>query len=429
MDVEAILGQIERDEGFHTTRAFEPPKREELVVDKTTGTVRQAGTVDPGGSYAVDFRTLCERDLYSFAKGVMGMTLLTPTLHEPACQWLQTSPPRRKLLLFPRDHLKSSIVGRSLGPHILIQPKEANIYFPGCQDKNCRYRRSLMTPPGDCDDTTHLWDGANTRVLLGYETATNAESQLRWIENQWETNELLRALWPHKVWENARRQARVWNQQKMQIPRTLEYPEPSIDTVGVGGAVTGRHFNVHIFDDLCTLEAANSEVVMNATIEWFKASRALMDDPTHALEFTIGTRWAVRDLYEYMMRHDHTVESHVRAVVENGKPIFPEVFTPDVIEQKRKLFGSLFPLLYMNSAADRSLTDFDMGDIRSFHMNGNDVEFTESEADQRLSKDFQMPAESPPEYAGMTWSEMIRAARAAGPGEINALRGGHVRSA
>ena len=144
--------------------------------------------------------------------------------------------------------------------------------------------------------------------------------------------------------------------------------------------------------------------------------------------FTIGTRWAPHDLYDWIMRHDHTVDFVVRSVVEDGRIIFPEVFTREVIDQKRKLFGSLFPLLYMNSAADPELVDFDLSNLRGFEMVGKDIQFEEGDADRRLSRDFQAPVESPPEYAGMTYTEMLKAAKQAGRDELDSIRAGRVMS-
>ena len=392
--------------------------RQELVTTpprsfstNSTPTVRQAGTTEVAAHSELidDFRKLAESQLYFFAKGVMGMTLLTEELHRPMCDDLQRCPPRRKLTLFPRDHLKTSVVGRSLGPHMLVQPKTNNLYFPGCQDKVCRHNRVLTKAA--CSVPEHRFAGCDSRILLGYETATNAESQLRWIEGQWENNELLRALWPHRVWESASKQSAAWNAKKMIIPRDHDYPEPSIDTVGVDGAVTGRHYNAHVFDDLCTLEAANSAVVMESTIQWFIASRALLDDPTHSLEFIIGTRWAVWDLYQYILDNDPTVEVRIRSVVEDGKPIFPQVFTPEVIEQKRKQFGSLFPLLYMNSAVDAAITDFDLTCLRLFTpVEGKAIEFENHEYDEILARDLLSTTKppAPPHEGFIPLSEYVK---------------------
>lgn len=329
----------------------------ELVVDPKTGEVRQAGA-DRSGDFVTDFRRRAEESLFVFAKGVLGLTRLTRTLHLPCCDWLQAFPPYRKLMLMPRDHLKTSMC-RALVIHMLMQPKDNNHYRPGVE-------------------------GASTRILLANETATNAEHQLRWIENQFETNQLLRALWPHRIWDNPRKQSKKWNEKEMTVRRTTDFPEASVETIGVGGAVTGRHYDVLVKDDLISVEAANSPLVMQTAVEWHKASRALMDDPDKSLEVIIGTRWAVQDLYDYIQTSDPSVECIVRSIVENGQPIFPEMFSEKTIARLQAEFGTLFPLLYMNSAADPELTDFDGTQIRRFTIKGDTLCFPETEADAML---------------------------------------------
>ena len=58
--------------------------------------------------------------------------------------------------------------------------------------------------------------------------------------------------------------------------------------------------------------------------------RALLKDPGLAgkvvLEWTIGTRWAVSDLYEDELLQDPTVESRVLSMVEDGVCVWPERF-------------------------------------------------------------------------------------------------------
>jgi len=60
-------------------------------------------------------------------------------------------------------------------------------------------------------------------------------------------------------------------------------------------------------------------------------ANCIKDDIVHlnkpnTLEFIIGTRWAVADLYEYILTNDPTVEWIVRSIVEDQKPIWPEAF-------------------------------------------------------------------------------------------------------
>jgi len=251
----------------------------------------------------------------------------------------------------PRDHLKTSII-RSLIMHILVQPKDRNPYFPGKE-------------------------GASTRILFAGETAQNAENQLSWISTKYENSELYRALWPHLCWHgNAQRLSKKWNQQALQLPRKEDYPEASIETIGVGGAVTGRHYDVLIKDDLISYAAANSPTIMHDAIQWHKTSRALMHSADKSLEYMIGTRWAVGDLWQHIMETDPSVDFVVRSAIEDGKPIFPELFSLEALIQiERELGPALFSLLYMNSAVDASLTDFDPAMFRYYHDYGDIIEY------------------------------------------------------
>lgn len=328
----------------------------ELVIDRKTGQVRQAGADLSMGRYIQDFRVAAEKSLFVFAKGVLGLSRLTTALHKPCADFLMKTPPYRKMLLLPRDHLKTSICSRSLPIHMLIQSKDSNPYIPGK-------------------------DGAETRILLAAKTATNAQHQLRWIEARFETCDILQALWPHRCWTNARKESRKWSEAEMMIPRKIDYPEASIETIGVGGKVTGRHYDVMIKDDLIDIEDANSEIVMRGAIEWHKASRALMDDPDKSLEFVLGTRWAVYDLYQDIINEDPTVDRVVRAAIEDGKPIFPEFFSLETLKRLHKEMGPRFFLLYMNSAHNPELTDFDCDQIRSFYFAGSKITFSEDERD------------------------------------------------
>lgn len=354
-------------QGTETAEAV--PDARELVIDRATGRVRQAGAASAEGAFVLDFRRRAERSLYVFAKGVLGLTRLTRTLHRSVCAWLTRMPPYRKLLLLPRDHLKTSMAVRALPMHMLIQPAESNLYMPGR-------------------------DGATIRVLLAAETATNAQAQLGWIKTRFESSEILRGLWPHRCWDHPLRESRKWSGDALLLPRPkdIDYPEASIETIGVGGAVTGRHYDVMVKDDLTTLEAANSPLVMEAAIEWHEASRALLDDHDRGIEVVIGTRWAVHDVYAHIIDTDPTVEVMRRAVVEDGVPIFPEMFSLDTIAELQKRLGTLFPLLYMNEASDPSLTDFDRTLVRLYRVEAGEVVFDEDDRDVRLTTRLRAPA-------------------------------------
>ena len=331
--------------------------KEEFVIEN--GRIRQAGTVDPMREFLNEQRRIFETNLYEFVYGVLGRQYLTPGLHNEVCSWLMGTPPYRKLLLLPRRHAKTSIVSHGLPIHLLIQPKDNNIYIPGK-------------------------DGRDTRILLAGETADRAQDNLRVIRSIFEQNDFFRALWPEHVWQNSRKESEKWNEKALVIPRNENYPDPSIRAIGVGGAITGARHDVHIKDDLVSEEAANSELVMHGAIQWNTNSRALMDDQDRGLEFIIGTRWAVQDLYSYIIKNDPTVAVMRRSIIENGRIIYPEAFSPETVERLRKEFGAMFALMYMNNVGDPELVDFFVEDLRMFSLEGGTLVLEEDGRDVAL---------------------------------------------
>ncbi len=332
----------------------------ELVIEKKTGRVRQAGASSAEGEWIAQMKAEAEKNLFFFGFTILGLTRLTSSLHLPVCKWLTSFPGYRKLLLLPRDHLKTSIL-RALALHIFIQAAGANPYFPGKS-------------------------GSSLRILYAGETATNAEHQLAWLEGQLEKNELLRAFWPQIAWEKPSRDSKRWNSQEMLLPRDEDFPEASVETIGVGGAVTGRHYDILMKDDLISMAARKSQVIMQDAILWHKTSRALLDNPETGLEFTIGTHWAVSDLYTEMRTSDPSVECLVRAAIEDGQPIFPEMFSLKVLNAMRVEYGPLFSLIFMNNPIDTGLVDFDLSGVRMWEKTpGGLFSFETSPLDEQIS--------------------------------------------
>lgn len=353
----------------------------EIIVDKT-GVPRQAGSAHPEGEFVRQFRPLAEASLHVFGKGVMGRSYLTDHLHLPVADWLQRVPPFRKMLLMPRDHAKTTLVSHCLPPHILIQPAARNIYFPNMEGCECR-------------------------ILLGGSSAGRAEKNLAVVGKAFTGNSVMRALWPHRCYDSekhAKSVAGKWNAQEIIIPREGDWPDSSVFAVGVGVEVAGARPNVQIKDDLIGREAANSEAMMRDAIDWHRASRALMDEyekdsGVESLEYIIGTRWAVFDLYAYILQGDEdtgpdfSVEVLIRRILEkdeesgNLHPIWSERFPPERIDQLRSEFVSMFYLLYMNEASDPNLVDFDLNQVRLFELGGvagNEITFDTERRDAVL---------------------------------------------
>lgn len=350
----------------------DPAPANEIVIETRTGRVRQAGS-DDTGQWMVEQRLRYEQSLYAFTKGVLKRRLLSPKFHKWFCHSLTAEiPPYRKGRLVPRGHLKSSIVSEAVPIHMHIQPAATNIYWKG--------------EPGN-----------ELNIILAGEKKDLMSPHLRWVENQWESNQLLRALWPHIAWDNPRRESKKWNEDEMILRRATDYADPSLRVIGVDGAITGAHCKVLIKDDLISLAAANSPTVMKAAIDWHLASRALLAPyEENGLEFLIGTPWAVADLYSHSKKNDPSVEWITRSIVENGRSIWPEQFPPHVVEQLRRDHGVRFYLFYMCSANNPELVDFSKDDLRWYTLhNGETIHFSEDHRDAALAtkQHFAQPSE------------------------------------
>lgn len=358
------------DAELHAEDDDAPPPHE-FVVNPQSGQIRQAGSQPASETqpWLKDFVLLAERSLYVFAKSILGLTLLSKSLHLPLTEWLQQCPPYRKLYMLPRDCLKTSIA-RALTIHLLIQHRQRNTYIKGKH-------------------------GPDTRVLYAGEIIDNATAQLSWIQGQYESNKRLRAFWPHLMWDQPLRQSKQWSSKGLVVKRETDYPEPSIRPIGVGGAIAGYHGDVQIKDDLITLPARLSVPLMENAKEWHRASRPLFDNPETGLEFILGTHWSTADLYTDIIDNDPSVAVRIRAAIEDGQPIFPERLPKVELDRLRRELGAgLFSLLYMNNAHDAALTDFHREDFRFYHLRGTDLVVAE-EARDLLLQARQLPAQQP----------------------------------
>ena len=345
---------------------------DEIILDKS-GRLRQAGADPIESKRIADMKPKAEASLFYFWKYILainrlekGKSIISPRLHGDFCNFLQRTPPYRKMYLMPRGHLKSACVSEALPLHILFQPKERNLYWDGL-------------------------DGSQMRILLIGEKQELMSAHLRFMQRQCENNKYIRAFWGERIWDSPRKQAQHWNAIEMKLPVSDEigdhYADPHIRVIGVGGAITGAHPSVLIKDDLISKEAANSPVVMQTAIEYHKTSRALLSpNEDIGLEFIIGTKWAVADLYDDIIKNDPTVEVCVRAIVEFGQPIWPEKKTLADVEALKKEHGAMFWLLYMNSAADPELTDFHEQHLRAYRIEGDEIVFDEDGRDVVLAE-------------------------------------------
>jgi phage terminase large subunit-like protein len=300
----------------------------ETEVDRSFG-----GLVDRSNPEQLrnKLREECTKSIYFLARAVLGFRDLTPDLHLPVANFLQDPTiSNRKLLILPRGHFKSTLMSIA-----------------------CPIWRLLPKHEGWEEDQT---DGPNSRILLSGSTATNAEHFLRRIKAVFESNQLFQWLYPELIpdWTKVKK----WTETEIQIPRPKAFPEASIETIGAGGKITGRHFTDMYKDDLIEVSIANSPDEMLKIIEWQEYSESLLEQPERDRDYMCGTRYAQNDLYGYVKDNDKRYVVYERKAIESGVPIFPQRFTLEGLGEMARRKPYIYSTQYMNNPIDPSIVDF-----------------------------------------------------------------------
>lgn len=358
---------------------------EELIVDHPDAEcpeVRQAGTLGEvhGPNNLVNLvRVQAQRSLYYFNLVFMGgHSLMSPHVQGMYCDLLQRVPPYRKLLLAPRGTLKTTIT-KGLLLHVFIQPLGENIYFPHGRIGYLQHN-----------------EGKSTRVLLGSKGAELSERKLIELRTYIENTPLLRAFWPDVFWQEPRRQATAWNNQRLFLPRREIFKEASIETTGVGGTITGDHFNIGVYDDLVAEEDRFSVANQERAYNWVHAVHFLLDDREHAHEIFLGTHWSNNDVYVRMKREDSELVAWTfSAVKDDGSAFWPEVYPISNLKAIEKTLidagkGDLYALNYLNDPHHSSIVSFDASKLRYFRWNADmtEIEIDDDPRDHALHQDF-----------------------------------------
>ena len=273
------------------------------------------------------FRELADSSLYYFTKAVLHRDYLRKSPHGAVCQHLQDCYRNRRWceLIQPRGFLKSTIA------------TEALPIWAGAQDPEQTFLIVMNTQP-------------------------NAQKQLAVIRREWESNEILRGLYPEVVPDTDKV---TWHTNAACLKRkTIGLSEATYECAGVRSSLASRHYMNIIGDDLIAAtenpetgeeyEPTREDIAVACT--WLNRMPPLLQNPRDGWFSNVGTRWCEDDTFAHtsnwnMARHQ------VDSLDADGNPTF-DMYTLDVLEQREKMLGPyLFSALYRNkpmSAKDRT---------------------------------------------------------------------------
>jgi hypothetical protein len=373
--VEPRPARMRESESSRISRRPSPEQVDEMVAALVT-----AGEEVPKREVKDWLRRRAEGDLFFFNKWLIldmdpekeAHRLKLGGLHQEMCAFLTDfSNSRRKLLMIPMGHLKTTHASHALPLHILIQRKENNLYFPGR-------------------------DGRETRGLLGNENTDKCIENLGVVRKHLEENVWLAWLWPEVCWENPLRDSPRWTNNWIEVPRRLAAPEPSITAIGADTGIFGRHYDWQVLDDIAGLKAGQSYQMMSKAKVFKRGcdtrfhSRAA---GSHCIQWGVGTHQGADDVYVEWQRQPG-LDLMIRAIEEGGQPLWPEEYTMDAIEALRKDTDPIhWALWYMNKPVSTQYTALDWNSLREFrfdteprylHHFFNALYFDDHEADTQL---------------------------------------------
>lgn len=268
-------------------------------------------------------RERSRRDLYFFAKGVLGFDKLVPSVHMPICRLLENLANTRLLICLPRSWYKSTLV---------------SIAYP--------IWRVLSDP--------------DLRIAIVQNSHSNAIKKLAVIRGKFESCAVFRALFP----ELLPTKDCTWSNDSLQVPRKTQNAEGTFEAAGTRTKLTSRHYDVIIEDDTVApdLDDLSDGVILPSredveqAIGWHRLAMPLLNSPGTSQIIIVGTRWFERDLISWNIENEPRYLRYMRAVRETngladeeGELTFPEQFGDTVLQDLANALGKyMYSCLYMN---------------------------------------------------------------------------------
>lgn len=284
-------------------------------------------------------RALCKRDLFFLCSTILGYNRLSVNLHGHLCTHIKkTENERFREFLLARGNFKSTII--TIGHSIqIVLPYDAEDKAEDEEDGELPWPMNLGT---DC------------RLLIAHETHESAARFLYAITSHFTTNPLLMGLFPEAVPSVRKNRINKW---ELELPRsTAGNPEPTIDTLGVGGKSQGRHYNYIKLDDIYGDKARDSAAESATTKEWFDNIQAFFSHFSKDHMDLIGTRYSYDDIYAHaeerygkqlIVYRRKIEEQDPRYPHDKSKTIitFPEEFTVEslaILKQNKKIYTAQY---------------------------------------------------------------------------------------
>jgi len=316
------------------------------------------------------------RTLQKFKGGTDTLTPQMTIQYEPALDLWDLEGPRNTLILFPRGHLKTSIITQAHAIQWIIN-------YP------------------------------NIRILISTATGEQCQRMMREIKGHFQFNNTFRRFFP-EFCPPPKKAADWGNQEEFTVPcRTVVKREATVSMCSVGKVIAGSHYEVVKNSDLVDKENVKTPNQINDVISHFGYLNPLLERsakaPYHGWTDVEGTRYDFGDLYgrlldsgtyhclvrpkpeqetcwpdrfplSEMKSIEREVGSYIFSCQYRNRPVPPEggLCDPkDIVFLSRKIVGDLLPMLRLHTTIDlhglepaKNDNDFTVLNVHGFDRDG-----------------------------------------------------------
>ena len=284
--------------------------------------------------------TIGKEDLYKFNKHVLEVeknkSKLT-SFHREMCHFVTDDMHRKKLLLVPRGHLKSTLI--TIGYSLF---------------------RIINNP--------------NIRILILNATWQMAVDFLTEIKRNLQANEKL-----IRIFGDLSGGATEWSNDRITLKRTdMNIKGPTVWATGIESNLVGSHPDLIIMDDVVNRDNTGTHEQIEKVILRYKDALDLLEPGGQII--VIGTRWSEVDFYSWIMDKETGViqsfDSMVREAYqgnllsgEDFSPIWPEKYNLKTFQDLQREKGWFeFSAQYLNNPIPDEAATFKRGDFQRFDL-------------------------------------------------------------
>ena len=292
-------------------------------------------------------------------------------------------------------------------------------------------RRLILMPRGHLKSTLSsvlytLWRvyrNPNIRILVGTNIKRLGRAFIRELRQYFENGELQRTVWncrPHvegplvpalSAADRRKRNSRrnndfsgeedvnfaedtklIWSMEALQVTRTDILKEPTVMIASVGTTVTGDHYDLLILDDVVDFDNSSTENKADDILDWTRDLESVLD-PRQQVVFhlsetvklidnvgdeavILGTRYYEWDYYQYLLDEAPMlgIKSFIRNIYANGLDnsdgyLWPQKFNEQAIERVRRRVNDnkRFSSQYLNTIIAAEDATFSVDKVKWIH--------------------------------------------------------------